>query len=118
MPRRIRLHPYLTDHELHEHYRRTHDPVERSHWHFLWLLASGMTATASARLTGYSAYWIGQIARRYNTDGPDGVRDQRHARPHKSAGAASVTADRVGNGPGRTHIPRATAGADGPWLPG
>jgi Winged helix-turn helix len=29
-------------------------------------------------VTGYSAYWIGQIARRYNTEGPDGVRDRRH----------------------------------------
>jgi transposase len=38
-----------------------------------------MTATAVAAVTGYSAYWIGQIARRYNTDGPDGVRDRRHA---------------------------------------
>src|SRR5262249_54514983 len=52
------------------------DPVECSHWHFLWLLASGMTATA---VTGYSAYWIGQITRRNNTDGPEGVRDRRHA---------------------------------------
>ena len=34
-----------------------------------------MTAIA---VTGYSAYWIGQIARRYNTNGPDGVRDRRH----------------------------------------
>ena len=40
-------------------------------------LARGLTATAIARVTGYSAYWIGQIARRYNTAGPDGVRDQR-----------------------------------------
>jgi transposase len=37
-----------------------------------------MTATAVARVTGYSAYWIGQIARRYNRDGPDSVRDRRH----------------------------------------
>jgi len=78
MPRRIRLHPYLTDHELHERYRHAHDPVERSRWHFLWLLARGLTATAIARVTGYSAYWIGQIAHRYNTVGPDGVCDQRH----------------------------------------
>jgi transposase len=77
MPRRIRLHPYLTAHELHVRYRQTHDPVERSRWHFLWLLARGLTATAIARVTGYSAYWIGQIARRYNRVGPDGVRDQR-----------------------------------------
>lgn len=37
-----------------------------------------MAATAAARVTGYSNYWVGQIARRYNRDGPDGVRDQRH----------------------------------------
>lgn len=37
-----------------------------------------MTATAVARVTGYSAYWVGQIARRYNRDGPDGMRDRRH----------------------------------------
>src|SRR5260370_24194186 len=37
-----------------------------------------MPATPVAAVTGYSAYWIGQIARRYNTHGPDGVRDRRH----------------------------------------
>src|SRR5258708_39066643 len=79
MPRRICLEPHLTDDELRDRYRRAADPVERSHWHFLWLLAGGMTATAVAAVTGYSAYWIGQIARRYNTDGPAGVRDRRHA---------------------------------------
>jgi len=77
MPRRIRLHPYLTAHELHERYRHDHDPVERSRWKFLRLLARGLTATAVARVTGYSAYWIGQIARRYNTAGPNGLRDRR-----------------------------------------
>ena len=78
MPRRIRLAPHLTDDELHDSYRRAADPVERSHWHFLWLLAGGMTATAVAAVTGCSANWIGQVARRYNTDGPDGVQDRRH----------------------------------------
>lgn len=81
MPKRIRLHPYLSEHDLHERYRQTHDPVERSRWQFLWLLAQGLTATAIAGVTGYSAYWIGRIARRYNRAGPDAVRDQRrHAR--------------------------------------
>jgi hypothetical protein len=73
MPRRIRLIPYLpylSDYELQERYRLAHDPVARSRWHFLWLLARGLTATAIARVTGYSAYWIGQIARRYNAAGP------------------------------------------------
>jgi transposase len=84
MPHRIRLAPYLTDDELYDRNRRTHDPVERSHWHFLWLLADGMAATAVAAVTGYSAYWIGQIARRSSARGPDGVKDQRRlARPHR-----------------------------------
>jgi transposase len=61
MPRRIRLQPHLTDKELCGRYRRAADPVERSHWHFLWLLAGGMTATAVAAVTSNSAYWIGQI---------------------------------------------------------
>jgi transposase len=77
MPKRICLHPYLTEHELHERYRSALDPVERSRWQFLLLLARGLTATVIAHVTGYSAYWIGQIARRYNRAGPDGVRDQR-----------------------------------------
>src|SRR5260370_37672916 len=38
-----------------------------------------MTATAVSAVTGYSAFWIGHIVRRYNTDGRDGVRDRRHA---------------------------------------
>lgn len=78
MPRHIHLIPHLTDDELQKRYRAAADPVERSHWHFLWLLASGLTATAVVAVTGYSAYWIGQIGRRYNTAGPDGVRDWRH----------------------------------------
>jgi len=80
MPRHIHLEPHLTDDDLYKRYRAADDPVERSHWHFLWLLAGGMTATAVAAVTGYSAYWIGHIARRYNTDGPEGMRDRRHTR--------------------------------------
>jgi uncharacterized protein YerC len=51
--------------------------VERSRWHFLWLLARGLTAKVIASITGYSAYWIGRIARRYNEHGPTGVKDLR-----------------------------------------
>ncbi len=77
MPKRIHLQPYLTEHELYSRYRHARDPVERSRWQFLWLLARGLTATTIAQVTGYSAYWIGQIARRYNAAGPDGIRDRR-----------------------------------------
>jgi hypothetical protein len=33
----------------------------------------------AARVTGYSAHWIGQIARRYNAQGPEGMRNRQHA---------------------------------------
>jgi transposase len=78
MARRISLEPHLTIDELAGRYRRTKDPVERSRWHFLWLLARGVTAKVIASITGYSAYWIGRIARRYNQHGPAGVKDRRH----------------------------------------
>jgi transposase len=94
MPKRIHLHPSLTDRELHERYRQTHDSVERSRWQFLWLLARGLTATAIARVTGYSAYWIGQIARRYNQAGPDSVRDQRRQGRHGRARQPLLTEER------------------------
>jgi hypothetical protein len=103
MPRRIYLEPHLTDVELHDRSRRTHDPVERSHWHFLWLLAGGMTAIAVA---GYSASWIGQIARRYNTNGPDGVRDRRHT---TCAGRPDLPA---------SHLPELAAAVAGPHPEG
>jgi hypothetical protein len=64
MARRIALAPHLTVEKPEGRYRSTKDPVERSRWHFLWLLARGLTAKVIAAITGYSAYWIGRIARR------------------------------------------------------
>jgi transposase len=78
MARRISLEPHLTVEEVEGRYRSTKDPVERSRWHFLWLLARGLTAKVIASITGYSADWIGRIAHRFNQDGPDGVKDRRH----------------------------------------
>jgi transposase len=84
MSRSIHLAPHLSTAELATRYRKTRNPIERSRWHYLWLLARGFTANVVATLTGYSAYWIGQIARRYNARGPEGVEDQRRlARPHR-----------------------------------
>src|SRR5260221_230592 len=82
MARRISLEPHLTIEELERSYRSTKDPVERSRWHFLWLLARGLTAKVIASIAGYSAYWIGRIARRYSQHGPAGVKDlRRQSRP-------------------------------------
>src|SRR5260221_12332751 len=64
--------------ELEGRYRSSHEPQERSWWQILWLLARGQRARQVAESTGYSRYWIGQLARRYNTQGPVGM--QNHAR--------------------------------------
>lgn len=72
MTRLISLEPHLAIDELEGRYRSAKDPVERSRWRFLWLLARGLTAKAVSSITGYSAYWIGRIAQRYNQQSPDG----------------------------------------------
>jgi transposase len=79
--RRLRLTPYLRLDELEARYRQAADPVARSHWHILWLLAQGQSILEVVRNTGYSATWIYTIARRYNHDGPAGVGDRRHTNP-------------------------------------
>ena len=79
--RRFRLTPHLQLAELEARYRRASDPVARSHWHMLWLLAQGQSIQEVVCNTGYSATWIATIARRYNREGPAGVGDRRHANP-------------------------------------
>lgn len=78
MARHLSLHPYLSVAELERRYRSAHDPNERSWWQILWLLSQGHTAVSVAAVTGYSAYWIGQIAKRYNTEGPEAMHNRRH----------------------------------------
>ena len=63
---------------MHQRYRAAHEPHERTWWQIIWLLARGQTATTIAESTGYTASWIGQIAKRYNTEGPDGMVNRQH----------------------------------------
>lgn len=78
MGRHIALAPHLSVEELEKRYRAAHEPHERSWWQMLWLLARGQTATAIAESTGYTRYWIGQIAKRYTEQGPDGMHNRQH----------------------------------------
>jgi hypothetical protein len=82
--RRIHLAPHLTTDELEQRYRQASEPHERSWWQILWLLARGQTAKGVADSMGYSAYWIGQLAKRYNVDGPDAMRNRQHTRPRQT----------------------------------
>jgi transposase len=73
MARRIRLATHLSVEELEQRYRAAHEPHERTWWQILWLLARGQLAKDIAESTGYTRTWIGQIAKRYNAEGPEGM---------------------------------------------
>jgi transposase len=80
MVRRMVIAPHLTVAELEERYRGAGDPVARSQWHILWLLAGGMATAEVARVTGYSVRWVQELARRYRA-GPQAIGDRRHDNP-------------------------------------
>jgi transposase len=81
MPR----HAAVADHHaldaLEHRYRSARDPVERTHWQAIWLVAGGRTCAETAAIVGYSLTWLRTLIRRYNADGPDGVVDHRRANP-------------------------------------
>lgn len=91
MGRHIHLATHLSAAELEQRYRAAHEPHERTWWQILWLLARGQTATAIADSTGYTRYWIGQIAKRYNSEGPAGMVNRQYTtswRPPRMLSAA------------------------------
>ncbi len=85
MARRIHLRPDLSVDELERRYRAAKEPHERTWWQILWLLARGQLAKDIAESTGYSRYWIGQIAKRYNAEGPEGMYNRRYTHSHRAA---------------------------------
>ena len=79
--RRLTVPPHLALDELEQRYRRATDPVARSQWQMVWLLAGGAPTAEVARVTGYSVNWVREIARRYRGEGPGGIGDRRHGNP-------------------------------------
>ena len=79
--RRLPMPPHRPVDELEQRYRGAHDPVARSQWQIMWLLASGQPTAAVAQRTGSSAHWIREVARRSREDGPTGLGDRRHTNP-------------------------------------
>jgi transposase len=77
MPKYVCIATHLSVDELENRYRRATDPIERSHFQIIWLLAQGKRVHAVAEVTGYCANWIRILARRYNQEGPQALADQR-----------------------------------------
>ncbi len=81
MPRRIIVQPHLSVAALEQQYRQASEPVKRSHFQILWLLAQGHNAEQVAQVTGYTPVWIRQLAKRYNQEGPQALGDRRRHNP-------------------------------------
>jgi transposase len=56
----------------------------------LWLLSQGRTGREVAAVTSYSPYWIGQIAKRYTAEGPQGMHNHRHTTSHRASPALNL----------------------------
>ena len=80
MAQRMRIAPHLPVEELQRRYRAAEDPVARSQWQMLWLLAEGRPTAEVARITGYTVRWVQEVARRYRT-GAAAIGDRRHTNP-------------------------------------
>ena len=64
---------HLSPAELGQRYRAARSPVERSHLRIVWLLSRGRSEREVAQVTGYGRRWVGEVARRYDEGGPDGL---------------------------------------------
>src|SRR4051795_3560491 len=68
---------HLSPAALGRRYRAARSPVERSHLQIVWLLSRVGGEREVAQVTGYGRRWVGEVARRYDEGGPDGLGDRR-----------------------------------------
>lgn len=78
MPKYTKLENHLSLSELEVRYRKAQDPVARSQWQIIWLLAQSKKVVEVVEVTGYSPGWVRTLARRYNAVGASALGDQRH----------------------------------------
>ena len=81
MPKRISIQPHLSIEEVEAHYRHAKDPVQRTHYQIIWLLAQGKPTQEVAGVTGYSRSWIYELVWGYNRTNPETLGDHRHQNP-------------------------------------
>jgi transposase len=90
MGRHLELAAHLSADDVERRYRTAKQAVERTWWQIVWLVSRGQTATAIARSTGFSRGWIGQVIKRYNALGPEGLHDRRQTHSRRQAPALSA----------------------------
>ncbi len=70
---------HLSAAELEARYKTAADPAAKSHFHAIWLLCLGYTATEVAELLSFSVRWVRLLVKRYNEQGPDSLGDRRQS---------------------------------------
>ncbi len=62
-------------------YRKASNSVLRTHLLMVWRMSLGDSIREVARMVGYSEKWTREIARRYESEGVQGLGDRRHGNP-------------------------------------
>jgi transposase len=78
MTKQTTIQPHLELKEMETNYRKATDPLERSQWQIIWLLAQNRKVAEVVEITGYSPGWIRELARRFNRNGASALGDKRH----------------------------------------
>ncbi len=78
MPKRLKLVRHLSIAELWARYHACQNVAERVRWEAMALLAQRTPSEYVSNATGLSPHWIRTLARRYNEQGPEALRDRRH----------------------------------------
>ena len=79
MPR-LPVAEHLSHDEIDRRYRTCGDAAEKTRWHVLWLVTRPdrpLSATAAAKVVGFTPAWGRAILKRYNARGPDALTDGR-----------------------------------------
>lgn len=77
---RLPVAEHLSHAEIGRRYRACPDAAEKTRWHVLWLVTrpdQPLSATAAAKLVGFTPAWGRAILKRYNAHGPDALTDGR-----------------------------------------
>jgi transposase len=84
MPKRLAISPHLSLDALERRYRTAREPIGRTHWQIIWLLARGHPSEQVAAVAGYTVNWVRRLAQRYNRHGPAGLGDRRQRNPGRT----------------------------------
>nr|WP_252973261.1 helix-turn-helix domain-containing protein [Thermus thermophilus] len=72
---------HLTLNELWRRVKKAKDPIEKHRFLAVYHAKRGLTAKEIAKITLSSIRWVQETVRRYNREGPEGLRDKRHQNP-------------------------------------